>query len=139
MDLKAVRASHHRIAQLFAAGMSDADVARTTNYGTARITVLRQSPAVVNLIQHYIHSAEDAFPNFTEVAVQLKLDMLHLLQERLDETPEKFQVGHLIEGVKALADRTGHAPVNKSVNLNVAADMGDKMLAVRERLRRAEG
>jgi hypothetical protein len=40
----------------------------------------------------------------------------------------------LLEITKVLADRTGHAPVTKSVQVNVNADVGTRIEAARRRL-----
>lgn len=135
-DLKVIRHTHHRLAQLLAGGMKDGLAAKLSNYSVARVAILKQSPAFQELLAHYASIRDDSFAEFTDVAANLNMDMLSRLQEILDESPEKLQIGHILEAIKLLSDRTGHAPINKSVNLNVAADMGDRMNAARERLRK---
>jgi hypothetical protein len=84
-------------------------------------------------VAHYKGVVDDEFQDFTSAAAALSMDMLGALQEMLDEAPEKFGPGHLMDAIKLLADRTGHAPVTKNLNLNVNLGLGDRLRAARER------
>lgn len=131
--LKAIRNTHHRAAQLLAMGMDETKVARLCNYSVTRISNLKADPAFEELLAYYAAGVEEEFADFVTVAANLSMDFLGRLQEMLDESPEKFTPTHLMEAVKLLADRTGHAPVQKTHNVNVNVDLGTRLKAARER------
>lgn len=133
--LKAIRATHHRLAQLLAGGMDEVQASVLCNYTRYRVSHLRQDPAFQELEAYYRGNVDIEFADFVSAAKELSMDLLGKLQQDLDENPEKFTTQQLIEAIKVLADRTGHAPVQKSVNVNVNADVGSRLNAARERLR----
>lgn len=132
-QLKAIRNTHHRAAQLLAMGMDETKVARLCNYSIYRISNLKADPAFAELLAYYAAGVEEEFADFVTVAANLSMDFLGRLQEMLDESPEKFTPTHIMEAVKLLADRTGHAPVQKTHNVNVNLDLGTRLKAARER------
>lgn len=128
-----LRARHHRIAQFVAVGMKDADISRACNVTPMTITNLRQSPAFVELVAHYTADYSDDIAQFAEVAATLNVELLQHLSEQLELNPGKFDPRVTGELVKILSDRTGHAPVAKSVSINVHTGLGDKLRAARVR------
>lgn len=128
-----LRHSHHRLAQLLAGGMNAHRVAALCNTSANYLCHLQDSPAFQELLAHYAATQEDAFGDFVETAAALSMDMLGRLQEILNNEPEKLSPSHVLESIKLLADRTGHAPVSKSVNVNVNTGLGDKLRLARER------
>lgn len=132
-DIKVLRASHHRAAQLIAMGMEQNKVAALCNRSVQGLSHLMGNPAFRELVAHYIGVKDDEFADFTSAAAALSMDMLSALQEMLDNSPERFAPGHLMDAIKLLADRTGHAPVQKSFNVNVNSGMGERLRAARER------
>lgn len=138
-DIKSIRYTHHRLAQLLAGGMNETVAARLCNLNPQRISHLKHSPAFAELLAHYASVQEEAFAEFVETASALNMDMLGRLQEILDEEPEKITASVAIEAIKLLSDRTGHAPVQKSIsNVNVNIGMGERLRAARERAAQAE-
>lgn len=133
--LKAIRHTHHRLAQFLASGMDETIAAKLCNYHPQRVSHLKLDPAFQELMAHYKGVVDDEFADFQTAAAALSIDMLGALQQMLDEAPEKFGPGHLMDAIKLLADRTGHAPVTKSIAVNVNADIGAKLTAARERIR----
>jgi len=75
---------------------------------------------------------------FVSAAKELSLDFLGKLQKDLDESPEKFTPQLTLEAIRNLAERTGHAPVSKTVNVNVNAEFGDRLAAARRRVTEAQ-
>ena len=131
--ISAIRHTHHRLAQLLAGGMDETSAERLCNYSAGRASVLKNDPAFANLLRHYSGVVDDQFTDFVSAASDLSLDMLGRLREVLEDSPEKLSPTHLMEAIKLLADRSGHAPVNKSVNLNVNTDMAQRLNAARSR------
>lgn len=140
-DLKAVRNTHHRLAQFLAAGMDETRAAKLCNYTPSRVSVLKASPAFRDLLDYYASTVEDEWADFITAAADLSVDLLGRLQQILDETPEKLTAREVMEAIKLTRDYSGNAPVAKSLNVNVNAGLGDRLRAARERAqaRLAEG
>lgn len=132
-ELKAIRFTHHRLAQLLAAGMDETKAGLLCNYTPSRVSVLKANPAFQELLAHYAKDVEEEMIDFVSTSAALGMDVLQELQKRLDEKPEQFTVAHLNDLYKSLADRTGHAPVTKSVNVNINEGLGERLRAARER------
>lgn len=132
--LKAIRNTHHRLAQLLAAGMDETPAGRLCNYSPSRVSVLKTSPAFQELLSYYADKVEQEFVEFAHAAGELSKDFLGELQRRLDETPEAFTPTTLMEAIRTLADRSGNAPVQRSFNVNTNVDLGARLAAARARV-----
>lgn len=128
-----LRFTHHRLAQLLAGGMDETRAGRLCNYVPMRVSQLKADPAFIELMAYYKGAVDEEFADFVRTAADLSSDFLSLLQQQLDETPEKFTPQVALEAIKVLADRTGHAPVTKSIAVNLNADMGTRLRTARER------
>lgn len=133
-DLKAVRFTHHRLAQLLAGGMEQTRAARLANYSLGRVDQLLNDPAFIELIAFYKAQVDEEFVDFVQAASALSMDVLGRVQEMLDTTPEKFTPSIAIEALRIIAPLGGHAPVSKSINLNVNADLADRLASARRRV-----
>jgi hypothetical protein len=133
VDIKALRHTHHRLAQMLAVGVDETVAAKLCNYSISRVSILKSDPAFAELLAHYSEEVHEEWADFVATAANLSMDFLQELQHRLDEKPEQFSVGALNEVLKTLADRTGHAPVTKTQNVNVNLNLGDKLRMARER------
>lgn len=131
--LVAIRHTHHRLAQLLATGVDETVAAKLCNYSVSRVSILKADPAFQELLSFYSSRVDEEWADFVSTAANLSMDTLGELQRRLDETPEQFSVATLIEMTKMLADRTGHAPVTKSVSVNVNADVGTRLAEARRK------
>lgn len=128
-----IRARHHRIAQLLASGLKPITVARLVGYSPGFVSNLQSSPAFQELLAHYAAEVADQFTDFVQSASEFSQEVLDELRDRLQENPKQFTVNQLLESMKATADRSGNAPVAKSVNLNVNTDLGTKLAEARKR------
>ncbi len=131
--LSAIRHTHHRLAQLLSMGMDETKAAKLCNYTYGYVSVLKADPAFQELLAYYTKGVDEEFADFVSAASDLSLDMMGRLREVLETSPEKLSPTHLMEAIKLLADRSGHAPVAKSINLNVNADMAQRLNAARSR------
>lgn len=134
--LKRLRDSHHKIAQLFADGLEPAEISRVTGYTLSRIYVLKGDPSMKELIAFYQTNKTKEYTDFHARMAELGMDALQELHQRLDEDPDKMDSSFLKDLVKDLADRTGFAPVSKSVNVNVTGNLADRLNAARERMQK---
>lgn len=137
-SIKRIRETHHRLAQMLASGMDHVTAAQLTGYTPTRIHQLQADPAFQELLTHYAtniatETADDTVA-FIKRATGLSSDILAEIQSRLDENPEAFTITTLIDTLKAVADRAGLAPVNKTVSkVDVNVNLGDRLKLARER------
>lgn len=134
-NIKSIRHTHHRLAQMLAIGVNEGVAAKLCNYSITRVSILKSDPAFKELLAYYADNAEDQWADFVSTAANLSMDFLQELQRQLDETPEKFTPSSVMAAIQLLADRTGHAPVSKSVNINVNTDVAQRLRSAQERLR----
>jgi hypothetical protein len=132
--LKRLRDSHHRMAMLTADGETPANIARILGYSLSRVYVIQSDPAFRELVSHYREDKGREYVGFHAVAAQTTIDCLQEINHRLDEEPDKIPLNFLKDFVKDMADRTGHAPVAKSVNVNVNANLAERLNRARARV-----
>lgn len=132
-QLRRIRDSHHKLARLLADDLSVTEVSLITGYSPNRIYVLSNDPTFRELISHYRENKEQEYSDFHERMAAFGTDALQELHQRLDENPEKMDDKFLMKVVETLADRTGHAPVSKSVSVNVNANLADRLTRARQR------
>lgn len=136
--IKSIRNTHHRLAQLLAGGMDEVQAALLCNYSVNRVSILKSDPAFKELLAYYARNVAVEFQDFVSAAAALSEDVVHRLQQIMDEEPEKLSPSTLIEMGKFLADRSGNAPVTRTHNVNVNIGMGDRIRAARLRAEEAQ-
>ena len=132
-SIKKLTDSHHALARCLAAGMSNAEASSITGYTPSRISVLRDSPLFVELVEHYKKNAESSLADFQGRMLSVGLTALDELKDRLETEPEKIGTATIIEAVKALADRTGHGAQTKSTNVNISVSLASRVAEGRRR------
>lgn len=134
-SLVKLRDTHHSLARTLATGMSEHEASLVTGYSASRISILKADPQFQELLEFYRETSTEVVADFRKRMVDVGLDALSALQERLDEKPDDFTPGLLREIVKDMADRTGHAPAkgpSGSVNINIG--LSDRMAEARARV-----
>lgn len=121
--LARIRGIHHELAKLLSSGLTETEVAAATGYSLSRISVLKTDPAFKHLIEFYSNSSKEAFADVRKQLATLSSDILGEIQDRLETKPESFTPGALTELAKLTLDRSGFAPVAKSVS--ISASVGD--------------
>jgi len=128
---------HHALARYLALGMPDFEAAALTGYKPATISVLKTDPAFHELMDFYRKKSE---AELTEVSLDLhkrmfgmSVDAADELHRRVEEEPETFSHGQLLDVMKVTADRTGHGP-SQSTNITVSVSMSDRLRHARERV-----
>jgi len=124
-SLVRIHASHHSLARCLAAGMRPQQAALVTGYSPGRISQLQNDQAFSALVADYQAEAKSIFADLGERLVDLSLDAIEQLHEKLHESPELFTPQTLLDIVKSCADRTGHGP-NSKVQLSVDAAYVDR-------------
>lgn len=112
--IKALRATHHKLAQCLAMNFSDAEASIATGYSPSRISILKQDPAFKELQAFYAEARDKVFVDVQQRMAGFATDALEVLQERLEVSPQVFTNKELNELIKTTADRGGHSPVQKS-------------------------
>lgn len=131
--IKRLRDSHHAVARMLAEGKRPAEIHLVTGYSGSRISILQSDPAFQELVTFYKKERNTAFADLHDRMAALSMDITEELQDRLNDDPEQFSTNQLRELFETLADRTGHGPQTKSQNVNINANLGDRMRAARER------
>lgn len=132
--VKQLRHSHHRAAQLLASGMKDYQVAALCGLVPGRLSFLKNNdPAFQELLSFYSAEVNEEFTDFVRSAGSLSMDLIDKLRDDLESNPEKFTPTITLEAIRILADRSGNAPVSKSVSVNVNTDLADRLRRARER------
>lgn len=118
-SIRRVRASHHRVAQMLAAGARPAEVHVKTGYSRSRISVLQADPAFQELVEHYKQMVQEVYVDQVERMGLVLSDALEELHERIVENPETLTANNLIETIKTVADRTGHGATSKQEHSHI--------------------
>jgi hypothetical protein len=130
--IKSLRARHHALAKCLAQGMSDGDAAIMCNSNLSRVSILKGDPAFQELVSYYRKGVEDEYYGMHEQLAGIAKDALGELSDRLEEHPDDFSVGQLMELGKMGADRTGFGPTSKT-QVDVRHGLADKLDAARKR------
>ena len=114
--LQKLRASHHMLARLLAEGRRDVEVAMVTGYSQVRIGVLKHDPAFQELVAYYAGQTEVRYLDLHSRLATLGADTVEVLQERVDEEPEKFTTNELLKIAEMALDRSGKvaSPASKA-------------------------
>lgn len=135
-----LRDSHHALARVLATGAGEGEASAITGYTPGRISVLKADPQFQELLEFYRAQGASAVADYRERMVNVGLDALNMLTERMEEKPEEFTPGLLKDIARDMADRTGHAPQKGPSSVTqINVNLSDKMAAARERVASAKG
>lgn len=133
--IKKLRERHHALARLLAGGTPPGEAAIICGYSASRVSILMSDPAFSELVAHYRETTAERYYDAHAAMAALHVDAVEVLRERLEEAPEEFTIGQLIEAGKFSADRTGFGPSTKS-EVNVKVGLADRLNQARERVSR---
>lgn len=119
--LARIRGIHHELAKMLASGLRETEVAAATGYSLSRISVLKGDPAFKQLVDFYSKASAEVFTDVRKQLATLSSDILGEIQDRLEQKPESFSPSALTELAKLTLDRSGFAPVTKSVSISANA------------------
>jgi hypothetical protein len=114
--IRYLRPRHHRQAELIAQGRTAKDVAMIVGVDQARMSVLLQDPAFIELVSYY---RDQQIGTMHDYGIQFRADLLDVshvalreIQSRLDdeEIKKKLPLGELRKCVELGADRTVAPP-----------------------------
>lgn len=144
------RESHHAVARMIAAGMSDSMIRRRTGYTHRRLTLMKQDPAFCQLIEDYKEEVFDKINHDTDTFAELSIGNMiaaeRHITDRIAEYDERGELLPLNDSLKIVsdrADRFGYSKrvtqTNINVDIAVALDRAiDRSKAVKQIEHRAE-
>lgn len=130
---KRISQRHHFLAKCLAAGLSVPDAASMSGYAAQTVYNLKNEPAFAELISHYGEQVEDELINLSGRLSRISADALDVLQDRLENDPDKISVSELREIAKLGADRTGFGPQSTNVNVD-GGRLAERMHQARKRI-----
>jgi len=107
VNLRTMRNSHHKLAQLLAVGHSETEASLLTGYSPSWISQLKGDLAFQSLMEYYQKNQQEIFVDVVERAKVLGLTALEELQERLEQAPEEFSKRELMEVVDLAVNKVG--------------------------------
>lgn len=132
IPLVRVSERHHALARAIAGGATPYEASIMCGYQLSRVSILCDDPAFKELIEFYRGNLIDAFRATAEKLGTLTADAIGVLQDRLEETPEKFSNKELRELTQMGLDRTGHGPSHK-VEQNINVNLSSRIEMARKR------
>jgi hypothetical protein len=125
--VRALRDTHHRLARLVAAGLRNEEVLRISGFSQARLMVLKNDPAFIQLVTEYRGKVTEAYiqslDELTETSVSNMMRMERMVEDHLDaadESGDLIPLKTLFTGIGDRMDRFGYS--KKTVNTNVNID-----------------
>lgn len=109
-DLKKIREKHHHVARLIADGLTQRLVSQICGYTEGYISILLNSPAMIELVELYRIQSGKAVQLATEKLKTVGLKAIEKLDERLDR--DELDNNELIGAAKLGLDRGGHGPTS---------------------------
>ena len=130
--IKKLRERHHALAKMIAQGIPDGEAGLATGYTASRVSILKSDPSFQELLAFYSAGVRERYYDMHEAAAALGRDAVEEIHDRLEDKPEDFTVGQLLEIGKTMMDRTGQGP-RSSTNVNVNIGLAEKLEAARKR------
>ena len=121
--LQVLRTGHHKLAQLLASDVSIADASLMTGRSTGSISALKSDPAFQELLAYYAAQQEGRDFQAYDRLVTLGATAMDVLQERIEEAPDKFTNNELRQLVESTMDRSA-APAKGDPRQNGAPTQG---------------
>lgn len=132
--VKRLSERHKNLARLLANGVEAWEAALITGYSESHISILKGDPAFRDLLRLYGEARDLAFQSVQDKMIGLSHDMLDVIQDKIENEPEKITLAQSLEIFKTVADRSGNGPQTKSTNVNVNVDIASRMETARHRL-----
>ena len=99
--VKALRASHHRLAELLAKGqLEQAEISQITGYSQSYISNIKRDPAFAELTAYYASQKETIFADAMSKLAVLGIDAVEALHEKLGDPEAEWSKRELMELVE---------------------------------------
>ncbi len=116
-----LRDQHHIMARLFVSGLSNAEVAAETGYTIARVSVLRGSPAMEELVAKYRADDHDEWRKHRdgtyEYMHRVRMKSIRIVEDALED--EDCKPEFALKVFDSMADRTEYHRKSTKENINI--------------------
>lgn len=116
--VKRISERHRRLAQCLAEGMAPGEAGIICGYVGSRVSVLQTDPSFKALIEFYRAQREEQFIGAARKLAQVAETSLDILQDRLEDEPDKIGTGQLLAIIQTSTDRIGLGPTQKHEHLH---------------------
>lgn len=130
--LKRLTHRHHRLARMIAEGIGHGDAAIACGYSNSRVSILMDDVAFMELVDFYAKQVDALALDLRARLVGIAETASDIIQDRLEEDPDSFEVEDLRKLVALGADRTGHGPTSTQ-NHNHVVGFAARLDRARER------
>jgi len=121
MRIAKLRDQHHIMARLFVSGLSNTEVAAETGYSIARVSVLRGSPAMMELVERYRSDDHDEWRKSRDATYEymhrIRAKGLRIIEDALDD--EEVKPEFALKVFDSMADRTEYHRKSTKENINI--------------------
>lgn len=108
--VKRLSTRHHALARALAEGMENWRAAAFTGYDEVYVSIMKADPTFQNLVQHYTDLKEQELVANARLVNGVAHDALMLIQDKMENEPEKVTMSQAIEVAKLGLDRSGVGP-----------------------------
>lgn len=116
-----LRDSHHIMARLFVSGLTNAEVAAETGYTISRVSVLRGSPAMEELVAKYRADDHDEWRKSRDATYEymhrIRVKGLRIIEDALED--EEVKPEFALKVFDSMADRTEYHRKSTKENINI--------------------
>ena len=116
-----LRDSHHIMARLFVSGLTNAEVAAETGYTISRVSVLRGSPAMEELVAKYRADDHDEWRKQRDATYEymhrIRVKGLRIIEDALED--EEVKPEFALKVFDSMADRTEYHRKSTKENINI--------------------
>ena len=121
MRIAKLRDQHHIMARLFVSGLTNAEVAAETGYSIGRVTVLRNSPAMMELVEKYRADDHDEWRKSRDATYEymhrIRVKGLRIIEDALED--EEVKPEFALKVFDSMADRTEYHRKSTKENINI--------------------
>lgn len=112
-QIKSIRQTHRRLAQILAIGTSDSVAAGLVGLSPSRVSILKNDPAFKALMQTFQEHKDQQVIDLLGKLSEVSMNALDELRDRLLDEPEKISNTQLLDIITNGLDRLGHSPTQK--------------------------
>ena len=130
-SVNSIRARHHLVAKMEAAGYRHIEIMAITGYSKQHFYLLRKNPAYTELVEHYMQEVSDRLFDFTEQIQYLHNLSMDRLREVLEDN-QNLSPDFVRQVFATVSDRAGYGPSSSSTQrVEIGVLTGDDLHRLR--------
>lgn len=118
-----LRDIHHIMARLIVSGLTVTEIAAETGYTVARVSLLKNSPAMEELVAKYRADDHDEWRKNRDATYEymhrVRMKSLRLIEEALDDEETPVSPVYALKVFDSVADRTNYHRKTTKENINI--------------------